>query len=61
MKTKDEMKMLSKYMFTLALVSMVAWAQDDDDIDPDEYMMEDEDEIEDLEDLLTPARSAERF
>ena len=39
---------MNKYIFTLALIQIVAWAQSDDDIIPDDYMMDDEDTMEDL-------------
>ena len=42
---------MSKYIFTMALIHMVAWAQNDNDIIPSDYMM-DEDETDAVEDLI---------
>ena len=42
---------MSKYIFTMALIQMVAWAQNDNDIIPSDYMM-DEDETDAVEDLI---------
>jgi len=52
---------MNKYILTLAMIQVMAWAQSDDEIDPDDYdMMDDEDETDAVEELLT-TRSAWRF